>query len=390
MKFRGPIKGRIPAFGGAIEPEYGGFEAAKNIVAYRMAEILADQKGRAISDTDREVFFSALPKRTDTDEVASDKIFTTLNLLKSKMKGAGATEEEVETIIRPSRERLERMFGAEVEAEPPLFREGVRGIEREEVEEREKKRPGVPFLPFMTGVAAGGLATTLPVIGQIPGARGAIAGAGVATGERAQKVITGEAPPEAYEFGLKGRGLTKREVTEIGTGAALDFVLTGVTRLISRGGPKGLIGSARDKAAREATKKAGGISGDALVKAGEQAMEASSGTKRRTIEKFLASDRAKWAGKRIPVDKSVELFKGTKPYTREGTLAKGAANFYDKYVRESIKREWARVAPKVLQQTQKFGRYYRVMEPVKRIGKWLTIPALAKAFGLWPRFGKGD
>src|SRR3990167_8924453 len=44
IKNRGPLRGLIPALGGATSEEVGGFESAKNVTAYRMAEVLAGQK----------------------------------------------------------------------------------------------------------------------------------------------------------------------------------------------------------------------------------------------------------------------------------------------------------------------------------------------------------
>ena len=106
IKKRGPLLGLIPGFGGATETQVGGFETAKNITAFRMAEVLAGQTGRAISDRDRKVFFDSLPKRTDRDIVAEYKINTTLDLLGNKLVAEGGTLEQAQAVKEKIRKQL--------------------------------------------------------------------------------------------------------------------------------------------------------------------------------------------------------------------------------------------------------------------------------------------
>lgn len=102
MEKRGPTKGWIPAqlpFLGVQEPEAGGFDAAKGVVAYRLADVLAEQTGRAVSDRDIKVFENALPTRKDADIVAIDKLNSVVNQLEAKMLGEGVDPSVVKSVI---------------------------------------------------------------------------------------------------------------------------------------------------------------------------------------------------------------------------------------------------------------------------------------------------
>lgn len=78
------------------------------------------------------------------------------------------------------------------------------------------------LFPFLGGVAA----TRIPVLGQIPGMRGAIGGGGYSSGQRLQQLTMGQAPQEAFQPGFAGRGTTPEERKMIATGALLDLLIT--------------------------------------------------------------------------------------------------------------------------------------------------------------------
>lgn len=109
MEKRGPTKGWIPAqlpFLGVQEPEAGGFETARNLTAYRIADVLAEQTGRAVSDTEFKAFRDALPTRRDADVIAVDKLNASISLLEDKLRGEGIDKATIKQIIEPAREAI--------------------------------------------------------------------------------------------------------------------------------------------------------------------------------------------------------------------------------------------------------------------------------------------
>ena len=180
IKNRGPLRGLVPALGGAGEAEIGGFESAKNITAYRMAEVLAGQTGRAISDTDRKIFFDALPKRTDKDEVARDKIDTALILLENKLTASGTDKQTIKGITDPVRTQL----GATKKSMTPKQQEllktlGVKPTAQTQVQSEQVTntpvmdliRPAVPAVNLLDDKGRKNIGTALGVLAPVGAAK---------------------------------------------------------------------------------------------------------------------------------------------------------------------------------------------------------------------------
>ena len=110
IKLRGPFAGIIPTFGGQLDPQVGGFETARNVLAYTMAGVLAGQTGRSVSDRDKQTFLDSLPTRRDVDESAQDKINTTLSLFENKLRAAKVDDQTIKDIVGSTRDKVKELY----------------------------------------------------------------------------------------------------------------------------------------------------------------------------------------------------------------------------------------------------------------------------------------
>jgi len=220
------------------------------------------------------------------------------------------------------------------------------------------------------------IAFSLPTMAiPIPGVRGAVSAAAWESGERAKKLLRGELRPEEYK-GLKGMLPTKEEVAGMGLGAALDLLTSGAWRLIKGGGPRGILGEARRKAAEKATEK---VSATEIAKAGEDYLRrhpdaATKGT--QAVIEGLKKERV------LDVDDALQRsIRWNTAYTKMGEVGKSMkAGFYDALTR-AAKEEIARVAPEVAKKTELLRLTYDIPRAIART-TWTGAKLGAAAGGL--------
>lgn len=346
---RGPITGRLGLLaagitGGKQFPEIADFEALRKGLIGPVARAISGEVG-VLTDRDIARAEGLLPKITDDPGLARRKIENVRSLIAEKL---GKTEEkkgEKGEIVAPE--------AAQVGAEPSWAK-------------------ALPFLGYAAGAATG-----LPALG---------AAGGVMAGMKTQRFLRGEQPTgiEKLFAGVPIVPATGGEAMA-GGGAALMDLLFRIPRFIKAGGPKGLAGRAREKAATEVK---GTIDATKIAKAGENFLKKHPEADTSVTRKIISSLKKE---KVLTVPDALERTQvWNQAYTSLGRVGKSIkAGVYDQLAK-ATKSEIAEIAPEVAKQTARLRFLYQAPKTASKVA-WqaLKISALGKMLGLGGGFGGG-
>jgi hypothetical protein len=247
-------------------------------------------------------------------------------------------------------------------------------IEFAEIPKIKQKKKDTSIGGALGGILGG--AGGFMVGGPIGAGLGATAGygAGGATQEMIQD-LTGRQTEQPLEQVKKvGGGAIGAGATALSV-ANLFNLLKGGAGLLKAGGPMKYVGNIRQQASQAAQKTSGGISGEALTKAGQKALRAATGTTREEIAKFVQADKAVFGKKPIPIDESLDILKSANTaYTAAGKVGRTAEAMYNKALGDAIRGELQRVAPKVAEANKMFNFLYNAPKTAQKTS-WLALKA---------------
>ena len=236
------------------------------------------------------------------------------------------------------------------------------------------------MVPAAAGVATGALAGAIPGVGQIPGVKGAIGGAGYASGQRLTDYLKGNAPEEASKWGLAGRLPTGGELATIGTSAAGEAALSGLYKLIKGGG----LGGIRNARALQAGNEGVTIEGEKVAQAALDAAENAPTTYRPAAQRIAMQAIDKYAGKQLnPLQSILEKSQSWDAGYTANKAGKGASAYMERAIGNALKQELAGKAPGVSGIDKIFSTYFKG----KQLGKnalWTGLKAagLGRLLGL--------
>jgi len=348
VEVRGPAAGRLGFIsgitGGKVFPEVRDYEALRKSMIAPIARTISGEVG-VLTDKDIARAEGMLPKIWEDPGVARRKLSNIRELVSERLGEEPPVRGEAEV------------------AEP-----GVTG----QIPSTLQKALGL--IPPAAGIAAG----MIPGLGQIPGVRGAVAGAGYAAGGRAQQVLREEAPPEARQWGLAGRAPTGGEMGQIGSGALMDLLLRGAGGLLRKGGLKGVVGKTREKVAKEITEK---VSATKIVKPIEEFIKRHPEARTKDVLKIIEELKR---DKTLPVSDILQRTQvWNDAYRAGGGLKAGVKNKVYDLLAKAGKAEIKRIAPEVAKQTAKLRFLYQAPRTASKAA-WqaLKIGGLGRMLGL--------